>query len=75
MNLYLIQTTEKGYDTYDSFVVNEKNDEEAKKWHPSSYDKGQKTIENYPHIRSITLIGKSIKDSEKGCVIASFNAG
>ena len=71
MNLYLIQTTEKGYDTYDSFVVNEKNEEQAKKWHPSSY----KTIENYPHIRSITLIGKSIKDSEKGCVIASFNAG
>ena len=38
MNLYLLtQSVNKGYDTYDSFVVAALDEEEAKFTHPSDY--------------------------------------
>lgn len=70
MNLYLILTGEAEYDTYDSFIVNDKNEEEATKWTP--YNKKQDKVIKYP---VIIHIGKSNKDLKVGVVIASFNAG
>lgn len=71
MKLYLITTNDIGYDTFDSFIVNEKNEKEAKKWTPTDRK------ENFPtsYCASITCIGKSDKNLKSGVVLASFNAG
>jgi len=77
MNLYLIITTQVEYDTYDSYVVCEKNEEEAKKWFPTTQGDNdqEKSNRDYPFIKGIELIGKSVKGLKKGCIIGSYNAG
>lgn len=84
MNLYLLtQGDNTGYDTYDSCVVVAKNEDEAKKIHPSGDDEQSwktdkifRSWANSPDTVEAELIGKAVKGSVSGTVIcSSFNAG
>lgn len=80
MNLYRIsQSVCGGWDTYDSAVVAAKTEDDAKVIHPS----GRKTIHDefsYDWAKKVEdveaeLIGKAVKGTEAGVIVASFNAG
>jgi hypothetical protein len=70
MNIYLVSRTDDiGYDEYDSIVIAAKTAQEACSVHPGG-DAWQK-----PEDLKVELIGKAIKGSKQGIVLASFNAG
>lgn len=83
MNLFLIsQTSNRGYDTYDSAVVCAKNEEHARKMNPGSVDGEEaefgRRYSSWAYRLedvSVKLIGKAVKGIPVGVVCASFNAG
>ena len=90
MNIYRISQTEnRGYDTYSDAVVVAKNEEEAKRIHPSnaSYHKGEWWREtqwsldgtgtwSHPDNVKVELVGKANKSfTEPQVICASFHAG
>jgi len=80
MNLYLVsQDVNNGYDTFDSFVCFAKDEESARKIHPSK---------NYYLIRGnfskywassdkvkVEFLSKADDKVKSGVILASFNAG
>lgn len=88
MNLYLLrQNTNNDYDTYDSVIVAAENEEEARKIHPSPY---QDSVTGIPWYElpikysdwaykldqvKVTFIGIAKEGTDKGVILASFNAG
>lgn len=83
MNLYLLsQSDNTGYDTYDSCVIAAKNEAEARKMHPDGSTPVEKWAEDIwdewakqPDQVEVKLIGKAVKGTEVGVILASFNAG
>jgi hypothetical protein len=83
MKIYLLkQDYVNGYDTYDSLVVIANNEEEAKNISPYNRELEDLTRsygtwvgkDNIDKIEVIYL-GEAKEGSEKGIVLASFNAG
>lgn len=81
MNLYkLTQSVNNDYDTYDSAVVAAKTEEDAKFIHPSGRrfitkdDYFGDWVKKVEDIKA-ELIGKAVKGTEAGVIVASFNAG
>ena len=85
MNLYLLtQTTNTGYDTYDSCIVAARSEQEAKTITPKN-DTFDKNENGYSYGNRgwcgsaeqvhCTKIGTAIKGTQKGVILASFNAG
>jgi len=79
MNLYLLtQEINNSYDTYDSMVVAAKTEEQAQLILPRSYMTWEEKFGNWayrPEEVKVKLIGKAIKGTEAGVILASFNAG
>lgn len=88
MNLYRIsQTTNEGYDTYDSAVVVAASEEDARKIHPGSLrmiDYGEWWTSDQMYSTwgyaledvKVELIGQAAPKLKAGAVVcASFNAG
>jgi len=90
VNIYLLTQYEVGgYDTFDSCVVCAKDEEEARGIHPeeswdhikTEADKRSRWANNYgtwaksPKSVTATLIGSAVNGSERGVILASFNAG
>lgn len=85
MNLYLIhQSTNGGYDTYDSAVVCAETKLKARKINPSGcakkdWYKSEDPYDNYTwsDLKDVKadLIGKAKEGMKEGVVCASFNAG
>lgn len=91
MNLYLLtQSTNYGYDTYDSCVVCAPSPEEAKTYHPNGNKRwinNQWIYPDRPDIKwpdtswatpecvTATWIGVANTETQLGVVISSFNAG
>lgn len=83
MNLYLLtQTIHQDYDTFDSAVVCANSEEEARYIHPQSnvseeWYKDWWLIDSWcdPKDVKITLIGIANRNTPKGVICASFNAG
>lgn len=82
MNLYKIsQSTNVGYDTYDSAVVCAPDPETARTINPGETRKGDCVWRatgcwcRSPDDVVVELIGKAVDGSEIGVVVASFNAG
>ena len=79
MKIYLVQQDiVKGYDTYDSFICVTKNEKEARETNPNGYWKDYygdwvdfKDIDKV----TVSLIGTATKNTKKGVILASFNAG
>jgi len=81
MNLYLISQTEnEGYDTFDSAVVAAESEEIARNMNPSTGHamNWEKEIYSWCYKAEsvkVLLIGKARKDTPRGVICASFNAG
>ncbi len=79
MNLYLIwQTKRTGYDTYDSAVVAATSARSAKFQHPSGDSnnwRSQGTWADFAGDVEAECIGKAVKGTRAGVILASFNAG
>ena len=91
MNIYLLEISFLGLDTYDAAIVIADNEQEAKTIHPigdmylysengwvnrfSKKPDTQNGWENDLDNISVTLIGVADKNQEKGVILASFNAG
>lgn len=78
MNLYLLtQDVETGWDTYDSVVVAAKTETDAKSIHPCTIlgwgSRGD--WPKSPESVDVKLIGKAVKGTPAGVILASFNAG
>ena len=86
MNLYLLSQNEyQGYDTYDAIVVAAESEEYAREIHPytGSYMFTNEQMwscnswvryEDRGKVK-VTLLGKAVKGTESGVILASFNAG
>jgi hypothetical protein len=78
MKLFLIrQHVNTGYDTYDSAVVAAKNEEDARRMHPSEigWDNDHGCWASPEHVQ-VEYIGTAKPGTKAGTVIcASFNAG
>jgi hypothetical protein len=79
MKLYLLtQNENSGYDTYDSCVVADENEEQARMIRPS-YPEWDEFIGNdwasSPENVNVTLLGVAVDGTEPGVICASFNAG
>jgi hypothetical protein len=77
MNLYLIfQNVNKNYDTYDSAIVAAESEEEAKNIHPNG-EFSWKYNDTWCDKKDVNveLIGIASEYTEKGVILASFNAG
>ena len=71
MNLYLIsQNFNSGYDTHDSAVVAAKTEELAR-----LTEVGYGGTWCSPEHVQVQLIGKAVKGTKPGVILASFNAG
>ena len=79
MNLYLLeQNINNTWDTFDSCVVAAKSEEDAKTITPGGCPRTggwDETWVTRPDDVKATLIGKARKGTERGLIIASFNAG
>lgn len=82
--LYLVCSTSKcltgrGYDTYDSFIVCCKTEDEARRTHPSGTHRGSDdrtwVREEELNLLDVECIGNANDNIEVGVVLASFNAG
>jgi hypothetical protein len=76
----LSQDVNNNYDTYDSLVVIARNEEEARKIHPSEDTDTPVIAEKYSSWCGLSdvkveYIGEAKDGSKKGVVVASFNAG
>ena len=81
MNIYLLeQSSNTGYDTYDSCVCIAKNEEAARNTTPSSYSIWGcgDTYTDWAYKPSdvkVTKIGLADSGEDAGVICASFNAG
>jgi hypothetical protein len=77
MKLYRIsQTSNRGYDTYDSAIVCAKSEDEARHTHPGAgWGELSATWCNSPDQVTVELIGTAAPGTRQGVVLASFNAG
>ena len=89
MNIYLLEGTASGYDTFDSMVVIAESEEEAKQIHPygntnPEYNKDAWIDEKEnlytvwamsPEEVTAHCIGIADPNADKGIVVSSFNAG
>ena len=87
MNLYLLeQNVNSEYDTYDSAIVAATTETEAKEIHPSIYNKdviysSDLSIWDWegdwckPKDVMVTYIGTAKPGTNRGVILASFNAG
>lgn len=80
MNLYLLsQDINNDYDTFDSVVVAAKSEDEARNINPSCNGWGKQMLYTgwcaRPDQVEVKLIGKAVKGTEAGVILASFNAG
>ena len=78
LKIYEISLKEHDYDEYDGWVVIAENEEEVKKICEISKEKKEsKWFENQyeDNIDYIKEIGTANKDSKKGIVLGSYNAG
>jgi len=85
MNIYLLsQTTNTGYDTYDSMVVAANNKNEARNIHPYSFkdyneeniwDDSYEVWANKPEEVTVTKIGTTTQYNKPTIILTSFNAG
>lgn len=76
LNIYkLHQEQNTGYDTYDSCIVIAEDEVSAQNIHPSQYINWPCSdwCDSPDHVK-VELIGKAIKGSKIGLVLASFNA-
>lgn len=74
MNLYLVSQDENNdWDTYDSFVVACKTEDEARNFKPLSKDKFGSWAFSLDAIK-VQYLGKAAKEIE-GVICESFNAG
>jgi len=82
MNLYYI--FRKGATSYDEFegaIVAAKNEDEAKTVHPNGSinvvddERSMSDTWIYPEYVQVELIGKAIKGTKQGVIMASFRAG
>lgn len=76
---YISQTTNTGYDTYDSAVVASFSEDEARATHPDN-EYGRYESKNYPTWVpaadvAVKYIGDAAPEIRPGVVCASFNAG
>ena len=77
MKLYLItQDVNNGYDTYDSFVVCAKDEEDAKMVHELDDDElyCKTWVSNIEDIK-VKYLGEADESIERGEILGSFNAG
>lgn len=83
LHIFLVQRTDLGgYDTYDSFVVCCRSEQEASEFHPSGVQMSDRgpinprrddwTTTNH---LSVTLLGKASNQITDGVILASFTAG
>ncbi len=75
MNLYLIsQDVNTEYDTYDAAVVAAASEKSAQKKHPGG---GGSDFGSWatPEKVKVKLIGKAVRGTKAGVILASFNAG
>lgn len=83
LHIFLVQRTDRGdYDTYDSFVVCCRSEQEALEFHPSGVqmsDRGDinPRHDDWTHKKnlSVTLLGKASSQITDGVILASFTAG
>lgn len=78
LNIYkLSQKQNNDYDTYDSCIVIAGNEEIARNTLPDIYSRRGwgKSWCSSPEYVTVELIGKAVKGSNVGVVLASFNAG
>jgi len=84
MNLYLVsQSTNTGWDTYDSFVCRAPNEEVARNMSPSEGDPINWSDEDslsFTWCRKVSdvevvFLGKAVDNTKQGVVCASFYAG
>ena len=85
MKIYLIsQDFNTNYDTYDAAIVAAETEEEAARIHPSA--RYPKPVEEWsdgysedwapsPEHVTVIYLGKAKPGTEKGVILASFNAG
>ncbi len=86
--LYRVSTNDScltghGYDTYDSFVVCCKTEEEARRTHPkcsrekdlARWDNGGWVEAQEIHLLDVVYLGLADAKTEEGVILASFNAG
>lgn len=87
--LYLVSSNKKclsghGYDTYDSFVVCCKTEDEARRTHPQG-SRDWKNLDTWGQsnwvvakeipLLDVTYLGVADDKTEEGVILASFNAG
>jgi hypothetical protein len=83
MKLYLLTLLDTlGYDSYDSCVVCAESEDDAKLIHPSGFSDEDKKAYHYdqtwtfnPSDINCTLIVYASENTERGVILASFNAG
>jgi len=81
MRLYLIsQSTNWGYETFDSAVVAAKSAKIAKHMDPSTglpkvFSEPSDAWCNSPDDVIVKFLGKAVKGTKQGVICASFNAG
>lgn len=79
MNLYLLTQDENcGYDTFDSCVVAAKSEEDARQISPRpgrAWDDPWSSWASKPESVKVVLIGTAIEGTDRGLILASFNAG
>lgn len=75
MNLYLIsQTVNKGCDTYSAAIVAAQTELDARYTYPGNFEWNE-TYWCKPKDVKIKLIGKALKGTMSGVILASFHAG
>jgi hypothetical protein len=78
MNVYLVDSNEIHYDTYDSFICCAKDEASARLMHPSGSWENEHIYQEWCKKEDcidlvVTLVGLSIDDEEK-VILASYNA-
>lgn len=76
MNIYKIsQTVNNSYDTYDSAIVIAKTKEDARQISPDGWGGTFPTWAYMPRAVQVECVGKALKGSVTGIVLASYRAG
>jgi len=80
----LSQTENSGWDTFDSLIVTAETEEDARNIHPQEYWDDPSEIEwgepygtwcSSPDSVEVEYLGEAKEGTERGIILASFNAG